>query len=91
MRTRIAHVIVLGLWNAREYAVTAANGIPIFVIQGAEEFTTPPSLARSLVDSIRAPRKAFVTIDGRHIAVFMQSDAFLEELMARVMPLVERP
>jgi pimeloyl-ACP methyl ester carboxylesterase len=65
--------------------------VPIFVIQGAEDFTTPPSLARSLVDSIRAPHKAFVTIDGGHFAVFMQSAAFLEELMARVMPLVERP
>lgn len=88
MRTRIAHVIVLGLWNAREYAVTAANGIPIFVIQGAEDFTTPPSLARRIPSARRVKRSSQST---EHIAVFMQSDAFLEELMARVMPLVERP
>jgi hypothetical protein len=31
--------------------------VPVFVIQGAEDFTTPTSLARSFVDSIRAPAK----------------------------------
>ena len=37
--------------------------VPVFVIQGAEDFTTPTSLARSFVDSIRAPTKAFVPIE----------------------------
>jgi pimeloyl-ACP methyl ester carboxylesterase len=64
--------------------------VPVFVIQGAEDFTTPTSLARSFVDSIRAPRKAFATIEGGgHFAVFMKSDAFLNELVARVLPLVK--
>ena len=36
--------------------------LPVFVIQGAEDYTTPTSLARSFVNSIRAPRKGFVTI-----------------------------
>ena len=64
--------------------------VPVFVIQGAEDFTTPTSLARSFVNSIRAPRKAFVPIDGGgHFAVFMKSDAFLNELIARVLPLVK--
>jgi pimeloyl-ACP methyl ester carboxylesterase len=63
---------------------------PIFVIQGAEDFTTPTSLARTFVDSIRAPRKAFVPIEGGgHFAVFMKSDAFLKELMNRVLPLAK--
>ena len=31
--------------------------VPEFVIQSAEDFTTPTSLARSFVDSIRAPAK----------------------------------
>jgi len=61
------------------------------VIQGAEDFTTPTSLARSFVTSIRAPRKAFVTIEGGHFAVFTKSDDFLAELVARVLPLVKRP
>lgn len=64
--------------------------LPVFVIQGAEDFTTPTALARSFVDSIRAPRKAFVAIEGGgHFAVFTRSRAFLRELVSRVRPLVE--
>jgi pimeloyl-ACP methyl ester carboxylesterase len=62
--------------------------LPIFVIQGAEDFTTPTSLARALVESIRAPSKAFVQIEGGgHFAVFMKADAFLQVLVSRVLPL----
>jgi pimeloyl-ACP methyl ester carboxylesterase len=61
--------------------------VPVFVIQGAEDFTTPTSLARSFVDSIRAPAKAFVTIEGGHFAVFMKPAAFLDQLVPRVRPL----
>ncbi len=65
--------------------------VPVFVIQGAEDFTTPTSLARTFVASIRAPRKEFVGIEGGgHFAVFMKSDAFLNELVARVLPLAKR-
>jgi hypothetical protein len=41
---------------------------------------------------IRAPQKAFVTIEsGGHFAVFTRSDQFLAELVKRVRPLaVER-
>ncbi len=60
----------------------------MFVIQGAEDFITPTSLARDFVNSIRAPRKTFVTIEGAgHFAVFMKSDFFLKELVARVRPI----
>jgi pimeloyl-ACP methyl ester carboxylesterase len=58
--------------------------LPVFVIQGDEDFTTPTSLAQEFVASIRAPRKEFVAIDGGHFAVFMKSDLFLKELVARV-------
>ena len=65
--------------------------VPVFVIQGAEDFTTPTSLARSFVDSIRAPAKAFVPIEGGgHFAVFMKSSAFLDQLVLRVRPLAAR-
>jgi pimeloyl-ACP methyl ester carboxylesterase len=64
--------------------------IPVFVIQGAEDFTTPTSLARDFVNSIRAPRKTFVAIEGAgHFAVFVKPDVFLRELVARVRPLAE--
>ncbi len=64
--------------------------LPVLVIQGAEDFTTPTSLAKTFVDQVRAPRKAFVAIEGGHFAVFMQSSAFLRELVSRVRPLAER-
>jgi pimeloyl-ACP methyl ester carboxylesterase len=62
--------------------------IPVFIFQGAEDFTTPTELARRYLDSIAAPLKAFVPIeDGGHFAVFMRSDRFLAELVRRVRPL----
>jgi pimeloyl-ACP methyl ester carboxylesterase len=62
--------------------------VPMFFFQGTEDFTTPTALAQHYLESIRAPRKAFVPItDGGHFAVFMHSDQFLEELIARVRPL----
>ena len=65
--------------------------LPVFVIQGAEDFTTPTSLAQDYLTSIRAPRKAFVAIQGGHFAVFMKPDAFLNELVTRVLPLTTKP
>ncbi len=63
-------------------AVTGRFALPVFVIQGADDFTTPTSLARVFVDGVVAPRKAFVTIAGGHFAVFMNTAAFLKELDA---------
>jgi pimeloyl-ACP methyl ester carboxylesterase len=58
--------------------------IPVFFFQGAEDFTTPTELARQYLESIKAPRKAFVAIEGGgHFAVFMRSDRFLKELVSR--------
>jgi pimeloyl-ACP methyl ester carboxylesterase len=63
--------------------------LPVFVIQGAEDLTTPTSLANSFVNSIRAPLKAFVPIEGGgHFAVFMKPGVFLDQLVSRVLPLV---
>jgi pimeloyl-ACP methyl ester carboxylesterase len=65
--------------------------VPIFFFQGAEDFTTPTSLAREYLDALRAPSKAFVPIPGGgHFAVFMRSDRFLQELVDRVLPLTAR-
>ena len=63
--------------------------VPVFVIQGAEDFTTPTSLAKNYLKSLHASRKAFATIDGAgHFAVFTKQDVFLKELRARVLPLI---
>lgn len=64
--------------------------VPVFVFQGAEDFTTPTRLASEYVESLRAPVKAFVTIPGGHFAVFMESEEFLKELVTRVRPLAMR-
>ncbi|MBC7895725.1 MAG: alpha/beta hydrolase [Cytophagaceae bacterium] len=72
-------------------AIGGEFAVPVFVIQGAEDFTTPTSLAREFVRTIRAPRKGFTPIAGAgHFAVFMESDAFLRALMSHVGPLVRR-
>jgi hypothetical protein len=54
---------------------------------GAEDVTTPTSLARSFVDSIRALATAFIAIEGGHFAVFMKPAAGLDQLVERVLPL----
>jgi pimeloyl-ACP methyl ester carboxylesterase len=65
--------------------------VPVFVIQGAEDFTTPTSLAESYVKSLHAPTKGFATIEGAgHFAVFTKQDAFLKELRTRVLPLTRQ-
>jgi pimeloyl-ACP methyl ester carboxylesterase len=61
-------------------ALTGRFGTPVFVIQGAEDFTTPTSLAKEFLDGVEAPRKAFRTIEGGHFAVFMEQVPFLREL-----------
>jgi pimeloyl-ACP methyl ester carboxylesterase len=61
-------------------ALTGRFAVPVFVIQGAEDFTTPTSLAKAFVDGAEAPNRAFVTIKGGHFAVFMNSSEFLKEL-----------
>lgn len=63
--------------------------VPVLVIQGAEDYNTPVSLARTYLDSLRAPRKAFATIEGAgHFAVFTKQDEFLRELRKQVDPLI---
>ena len=61
-------------------ALTGRFAVPVFVIQGADDFTTPTSLAKEFVDGVDAPRKGFATIKGGHFAVFMNSSDFLKEL-----------
>ena len=63
--------------------------VPVFIIQGTEDFTTPATLARQFLRSIRAPKKEFLEIEGGHFAVFMKSDAFLRMLRAKVLPLAK--
>jgi pimeloyl-ACP methyl ester carboxylesterase len=62
--------------------------VPLFVIQGEHDCTTPAKLAKKYLDSISAPRKDFVVIPGEgHFAAFIKSEEFLKDLIARVRPL----
>jgi len=65
--------------------------LPVFVFQGEEDFTTSTVLAQRFIESIKAPQKEFIPIQGGgHFAVFMRSDQFLQELLTRVRPLAVR-
>ena len=62
--------------------------VPVIVIQGEHDCTTPTALAKSYLDSISAPLKDFVVIPREgHFAAFIKSDEFLKDLIARVRPL----
>jgi pimeloyl-ACP methyl ester carboxylesterase len=62
--------------------------VPVFFLQGAEDFTTPTALAREYFGMIHAPHKEFVAIEGGgHFAMFIRSAQFLDELVKRVRPL----
>jgi len=63
-------------------------GIPMFYIQGADDYTCPAKLVREYFKEIKAPRKTLVLLKGGgHFAVFMQPRIFLNELVSRVRPL----
>ena len=67
--------------------------VPIFVIEGPDDYITSPELAKAYIDMIDAPQKAFVMLNaGGHFAVFTHPDAFLKEMNSRVRPLaVQQP
>jgi pimeloyl-ACP methyl ester carboxylesterase len=62
--------------------------IPIFVFQGENDHVTPAQLARAYIDTIAAPEKLFVAINGAgHLAMVLKRDEFLKLLVKRVRPL----
>jgi pimeloyl-ACP methyl ester carboxylesterase len=62
--------------------------IPMFIIDGPDDYITSPELAKAYVDRISAPRKEFVTLPaGGHFAVFIHRNTFLKEMNSRVRPL----
>lgn len=55
--------------------------VPVFVIEGADDLTTPPSLARAFVRRISAPQKRYMVVpNAGHFAMFVRPDAFLNAL-----------
>ena len=75
-----------------EYALDARAlgldfAIPFFVIQGRDDHIAPFDVAQAYVAQVRAPKKAFVAIDGGHYACFTNAKAFVEALRHYVRPL----
>ena len=64
--------------------------IPFFVIQGRDDHVVSFDAAKSYIDSIRAPAKAFVPIDNGHFACFTDPDQFVGALRKYVLPLTKR-
>jgi pimeloyl-ACP methyl ester carboxylesterase len=62
--------------------------VPFFIFNGDQDRITPAHLARAYFETVEAPTKGFVLLDGGgHSAVLTMSDVFLRELVARVRPL----
>jgi len=62
--------------------------IPIFIVQGQEDLTALPELAKAYFDSIKAPRKQFYLVPGSgHESSATQLDLTLKVLVEQVRPL----
>jgi pimeloyl-ACP methyl ester carboxylesterase len=62
---------------------------PIFFFEGTHDQQTPIELAERYFDAISAPHKEFVRFEGcHHFVVMNRPDAVLQELLARVRPLI---
>lgn len=63
--------------------------VPMFVFNGDRDAITPSELVPPWFDTIRAPKKAFVSLaGGGHSALLTMSDEFLEQLLIHVRPVV---
>ncbi len=62
--------------------------VPMFFVQGADDLQTPTKLVRDFFHRIRAPRKAFIQIDGGgHFVIRSCGEDFVRELVLRLRPL----
>jgi pimeloyl-ACP methyl ester carboxylesterase len=62
--------------------------VPIFFVQGAADEVAVTAVARQYFDQIQAPRKQFIVLPrAGHLAIFMDRDDFLAQLLAAVRPL----
>jgi pimeloyl-ACP methyl ester carboxylesterase len=69
-----------------------AYALPVFIIQGTDDFSTPESLARAYFDSLDAPEKMFIPVQGGgHTLLVDRTDAFVAILNERVRPLATTP
>jgi pimeloyl-ACP methyl ester carboxylesterase len=61
--------------------------VPIFVIHGTEDYWVPAELARAWVESLSAPAKEFIPMEGAgHFALMLHSDEFVRLMNDRLRP-----
>jgi len=84
------------LWKreVRDVDITGAGetfAMPVVVIQGGSDLTTPTPLARAWLDRVQAPAKAFVVVPGQgHELLTVDNAAFTQALDANLRPLLGR-
>jgi len=84
------------LWTreVRDVDIGASGGVfamPVIVIQGKEDMTTPTELARVWFDRIRAPTKVFVVLPGQgHELLSFDNAAFTRALDTTLRPMLNR-
>ncbi len=63
--------------------------VPMFFFQGSRDLQTPTRLAEAFAARIAAPRKEFVVLEGGgHMVIRTMNKRLLDELLARVRPVV---
>jgi len=82
-----AAALMGGLFRYSDGPPYAPLALPFVVIQGADDFQTPTSLAADYLEAIEAPAKRFVSLPGGgHMAMVAMPDAFLGALLTEVRP-----
>jgi proline iminopeptidase len=72
-------------FDARELGLDIP--VPFFVIQGRDDHIVSFAAAQDYLADVRAPRKAFIAIEGGHWACFTNARAFVAALRQHVRPL----
>jgi proline iminopeptidase len=60
--------------------------IPFFVVQGRDDHIVSNEAAQAYVESMKAPAKAYIAIEGGHFACFTNADQFVAALRKHVRP-----
>jgi proline iminopeptidase len=83
---------LVGAMLATDLPKTASRlAVPFFVIQGADDMTTPTSVAAKYFAIVQAPMKKMILIPGAgHFAIVTHVDAFRTTLVREVRPLAVR-
>ncbi|AMW06366.1 alpha/beta fold hydrolase [Gemmatimonas phototrophica] len=65
--------------------------VPVVVMQGKHDLHTPYEPARAYVERLRAPHKAFITLEwSAHVPMLEEPGQFLQQLLTVVQPLTVR-